>query len=115
MLSPVEKTDLPASTKSCLVIIVPVASSLGLRKDVFLQLLLLRVVFLELLLSHLEKTDLPATMNIVFLELLLFRLEKTDLPATMNIVFLELLLSHLEKTDLPAIMKSCLPGASPSP
>ncbi len=90
MLSLIKKTDLPATTKSCLLLTVTVASSLGLRKDVVLQLLLLRVVFLELLLSHLEKTVLPATMNIVFLELLL---------------------SHLEKTDLPAIMKSCLPGA----
>jgi hypothetical protein len=63
MLSPIEKTDLPATTKSCLLITVTVASSLGLRKDVFLQLLLLRVVFLELLLSHLEETDLPATMR----------------------------------------------------
>ncbi len=48
--------------------------------------------------------------GVVFLDILLSHLKKTYLPATMK-GFLELLLSQLGETDLPATMKHCLTRA----
>jgi hypothetical protein len=191
MLSQLGETDIPATMKHCLPGAVAISSwedwsswnyedlpswsccCLTLRRLIFLQLW--RVVFLELLLSHLEKTDLPATMKsclpgavavspwegwsfcnyeelsswnccnltlrrLIFLQpwilsswsccclnlgRLIFlqpwilsswsccylNLGRLIFLQQWSIVCLELLRSHLEKTDLPATMKICLPGA----
>ncbi len=127
LLSHLEKTDLPAIMNSCLPGAVATSpwedwSSCNyeelsswsccyfiFRRLIFLQLK--RVVFLELLLPHLEKTDLPATMKsclpggccyFIFRRLIFLQLKR--------VVFRELF-PHLKKTNLTAIMKSCLPGA----